>query len=946
MLQNEHSHRGKDPRSINVDALHSGTSGRGRDNEERLIALYDAECLIHIDNRRFAMKIPLALTFCLLSITGSSAEWIWTEGEKPAKSTMNRHPWWYDQVKKEHLSGGDWISNFDPKKSGEAEYSVVAKDGGKYDFWVRANPMLSKLSFRLNDGEWKPVDFEITAKEATNIAADNKPDLRFIAWAKIGSIELKKGKNTIRFRMDSDNSNHGGIDCFVFSNEPFTPRGLLKPGETAKPAVSNEKDWFAFDPSNDDFKATSEVDLRYLNEKEAGENGFIVARGGQFVHSKTGQPVRFWGVNGAAAKTREDLRREARQLAKYGVNLVRLHGPMFNKRGEVDPAHVQRAFDVVETMKAEGIYTHFSIYFPLWFDPPTDLDWMPGYDGKSHSFATLYFNSKFQEKYRSWWKALLTTASPTTGKALVEEPAVFGAELINEDSLFFWTFNDKAVPDPQLKEIESQFGTWLNSKYKGLDKALSAWNGQNVPRDAFSAGRAGFRPLWSIANERSLRDQDTARFLEETQRTFYERSSQYLRELGFKGLITASNWITASPEVLGALEKLSYTDGDFIDRHGYFGCANGGEASEWSIRDGHTYVDRSALKFESEELGKPALFVHPAMDPQYDGKPSMISETTWNRPNRYRGEAPLYYAVYGALQDSDSIVHFAKDGTDWSVKPGYFMQPWTLTTPTQFGQFPAAALIYRRGLVETGNQMAEVTLSVEDLWKLRGTPLPQDAAFDELRLKDVPSGTTVKQGQRIDPLVHYVGRTEVTFTKSGSGSNSSTTKLKPLSQWIDHKAKTVTSSNKQVKLDWGRGVLTINAPQVQGASGNLAAAGEVQLGDVSISVPRDVAHVVVVSLDGEPLSKSKRMLLQVMTEEKTTGFRSEQVEGRRQKIVSIGESPWLVRRLEGKIQLRRPDASKLVVVALDQTGEPTVTKLTADRIPLEPDVVYYSIKAE
>ena len=49
------------------------------------------------------------------------------------------------------------------------------------------------------------------------------------------------------------------------------------------------------------------------------------------------------------------------------------------------------------------------------------------------------------------------------------------------------------------------------------------------------------------------------------------------------------------------------------------------------------------------------------MDPSYDGKPSMISETTWNRPNRYRSEAPLFYAAYGALQDSDAIVHFALD---------------------------------------------------------------------------------------------------------------------------------------------------------------------------------------------------------------------------------------------------------------------------------------------
>lgn len=898
--------------------------------------------------------LPIAGFIVSLMLSIAHAETFWIEGEKPAKSTMNRHPWWYDQIKKDQLSGGDWISNFaDKKPAGEAEYVVTAKDGGKFEFWVRANPTATKLSFRLNDADWKQIEFEKNVRDAANIAGDGKLDLRFIAWAKVGSVELKRGANSIRFRMHSDNSNHGGLDCFVLSTEPFTPRGILKPGETAKATAATDKDWFAFDPSTDKFEASSAIDLRFLNEQVAGEQGIIAAKDGHFVHSQTGKPVRFWAVNGAAAKSRDELKREARQLAKYGVNLVRLHGPMFDKRGEVDPAKIQRAFDVVETMKAEGIYTHFSIYFPLWLDPPADLDWLPGYDGKSHAFASLYFNAKFQEKYRGWWKALLTTPSPTTGKRLIDEPAVFGAELINEDSFFFWTFNDKNIPDPQLRMLEQQFGEWLKTKYGSLDKALAAWKGQKVARDVPAEGRVGFRPLWNIAHERTPRDQDTARFLVELQRRFYDESSQFLRGLGFKGLITASNWATASPEVFGPLEKFTYTSGDFIDRHGYFGCRNEGQFSEWSMRDGHSWVDRSALRFESEEPGKPASFVHPAMDPKYDNKPSMISETTWNRPNRHRGEAPLYLAAFGALQDSDCIVHFAKDGVDWSVKPGYFMQPWTLTAPTQLGQFPAAALIYRRGLVKTGDVMADVTLDVEDLLTLSGTPLPQDAAFDELRLKDVPQGTTLKQGQRIDPLIHYVGRTRVTFRspvaprqegRTGKSAHPLVT-LTSLAPFIDHAKKLVSSQTGELKLDWGKGVLTINAPAAQGASGDLKSAGEIKLADVTLSIPLDVAHVVVVSLDDKPLATSKRMLLQLMTEEQPTNFRSESLGDRRHRITSIGENPWRVRKLEGVVRLRRADAAKLKVTALDQFGQPTAATSSGDPIKLQAETMYYSIEA-
>ena len=217
----------------------------------------------------------------------------------------------------------------------------------------------------------------------------------------------------------------------------------------------------------------------------------------------------------------------------------------------------------------------------------------------------------------------------------------------------------------------------------------------------------------------------------------------------------------------GRWRKYSYTVGDFIDRHGYFGCNLRGESSEWSIRDGHTYSDRSALRFESEEPGQPKSFVHPAMDASYDDKPSMISETTFCRPNRYRSEAPLFYAAYGALQDTDAIVHFALDGSTWAVKPGFFMQPWTLMTPAMLGQFPAAALIYRTGLVPYGDTLVDLNLKLDDLLDLQGTPLPQDAAFDELRLKDVPSGTEIKPGNVIDPLVHFAGgRTSASPSKA------------------------------------------------------------------------------------------------------------------------------------------------------------------------------------
>jgi hypothetical protein len=626
-------------------------------------------------------------------------------------------------------------------------------------------------------------------------------------------------------------------------------------------SAAAETNWFAFDPPADPFNESA-IDLRRLNESFAGEHGVIDVRGDEFIHSANSQPVRFWAVNGPPQNLSGDaLQQCARRLAKYGVNLVRLHGAMFDKAGDADPKKVRHTQEVVAAMKAQGIYSHFSIYFPLWMSPPADHPWLQGYDGKTHPFAALMFNPEFQERYRAWWKALLLTPD-ANGRKLVDEPAVFGLEVQNEDSFFFWTFSPDRIPDAQLRILEAKFGGWLKKKYGSLDAALSKWGGQKVKRDAFDEGRAGFRPLWNMFSEKMARDRDTAQFLFETQRAFYVETVEFLRSLGFKGVITASNWATASPEVFGPLEKWSYAVGDFIDRHGYFSVAHKGDNAEWSIRNGHTYTDRSALRFDAETPGKPRQFVHPAMDITYDNKPSMISETTWNRPNRFRSEAPLYFASYGALQGSDAIVHFALDGANWSVKPGFWMQPWTLMAPSQMAQFPAAALIYRRGLVNAGDVLARVDLNTNDLLNLKGTPLPQDASFDELRLKDVPQGTEVKPGQRIDPLIHYAGRVNVAFT--GAPGRTMLTDLGPM---IDHSAKTVRSSTGELKLDYDKGLLTVNAPGAQGASGNLGAGGEIELADASIRSQLDNAHIIIVSLDGEPLARSRRMLLQVMSEE-------------------------------------------------------------------------------
>ena len=248
------------------------------------------------------MKSPLRNEFAWLLVAllwagpaAVRAQSVWIEGERPVRSTMNRHPWWYDQVKKDQLSGGDFISNFSEEKEGEAEYAFDIPRAARYAFWIRANPIQAKLEYALDKAKAAPIDMNTDVLDTVNIAADGKPDLRFLGWKKVGEFPLSRGSHTVRFRFWSEPQHHGALDAFVFTTLPFLPSGVQKPGQGG-PLTAAQGTW-PFLPERDAFRADALLDLRTLNEKVAGQSGFVrLAADGESFVLGDGTPARFWGV--------------------------------------------------------------------------------------------------------------------------------------------------------------------------------------------------------------------------------------------------------------------------------------------------------------------------------------------------------------------------------------------------------------------------------------------------------------------------------------------------------------------------------------------------------------------------------------------------------------------------------------------------------------------------
>jgi hypothetical protein len=115
------------------------------------------------------------------------------------------------------------------------------------------------------------------------------------------------------------------------------------------------------------------------------------------------------------------------------------------------------------------------------------------------------------------------------------------------------------------------------------------------------------------------------------------------------------------------------------------------------------------------------------------------------------------------------------------------------------------------------------------------------------------------------------------------------------------------------------------------------------LKDLSVSSDLELGHIIAVALDDQPLAKSGRILLQVMSEEQETNHKTEPVSPTVKRIVSIGTDPWQVRELNGTVRFKRADAAQLKVTALDFNGYPVGPAGTAKEIQLQPTTIYYLI---
>ena len=432
--------------------------------------------------------------------------------------------------------------------------------------------------------------------------------------------------------------------------------------------------------------------------------------------------------------------------------------------------------------------------------------------GNGNCTGLLFFDSALQKGYKAWLRRIYADTNPYTGVPLAKDPAVAVILTQNEDGILFWT--TQSIKGQALLNLRKLFGDWLVKKYGALKKAPQAWQGYKHEEDDFASGRPGMFIVWELTQDarnkkgnapgREARLADQTEFLGRLAYDFHRDVARYLREeLGCQQLVNAGNWRSADQVILDDVERWGYTANDVIGKDHYFGGIHNGLNVGWQILPGQVFSSRS---FTKDPTGSPLCLRQVAGRPVcYPGEPlGAAHPLRIGRPAGGRG---------AELSDGTGHVLLVRHGRqEWQTPAN----KWTFAVPMTLGQFPAAALLFRKGYVAEGPAVVHEERTLADVFHRRPPLIAEEGAWDPNRDKgDVPQGSHGKA--TVDPLAFLVGRVEVKY-----GGDPAKSSVAELSKYINPVKKTVRSVTGRSPRTWPAGCTWSMLPRPKGQPGSWA----------------------------------------------------------------------------------------------------------------------------
>ncbi len=286
-------------------------------------------------------------------------------------------------------------------------------------------------------------------------------------------------------------------------NAPVTPHPSLVIG-----GGSTASTWVPFAVERD-IEPGSPLDFSWIAAAHApcGVHGRVVARDGHFEFEKrSGEPVRFWGVNISSGANFPDVEKAdaiASHLARLGYNAVRLHhhdgglvgqdpdafcvdnvksrsgdlsGEAAHKGAGLDPDALRRMDALVTACAKHGLYVITDIYVsrPVsWRACGIDRS---GTMDKSQFKHLVPVHDGAFSNWCAFAAAWLNHTNAFTGVRFADDPALMTVALINEGNL-----DNGAGPEPfvSLPCWKERWTSWLEAHASGHEAMTGAAHPRN-----------------------------------------------------------------------------------------------------------------------------------------------------------------------------------------------------------------------------------------------------------------------------------------------------------------------------------------------------------------------------------------------------------------------------------------------------------------------------------
>ena len=665
------------------------------------------------------------------------------------------------------------------------------------------------------------------------------------------------------------------------------------------------------------------IGLEEWIERPAGKQGRIVRRGDALFCGD--RPIKLWGLNlcySACAPDKQLAERRAALYRRYGINAVRLHkfadGPGWAGIQSPD-SFVQFNAEALDRMdyqiaqfKQAGIYVKLSAHFGTPKLGPADKQYVPYLEEfgalkgspprVTVPHSAVHYSPELQQVHIQQIVNLLKHRNPYTGMTYGEDPAIAFIEIINEQSILFYTSMAPLKASATLRRnVGQRFCQWLKQRYGSHQKLVEAWGNQaldsfaseGITEGAEHLDRGNILPLgnpwyWApkqLDGSQSFRKRrllDTLEFLYQLQCEFYDRYVQAVRQAGYKGEIVASNWQAGR-----AFSHFANLHSDSlvgtIDRHNYFG----GKRANASM------LDRVGSGLLSTGMQ------------QVDDRPFMLSEWIHVFPSQMGVEGPAIIGAYGMGLQGWDVSFMFQNGDEATFSARLGRQQWDVMAPQILGVFPAVARQVLRDDVRQADRVVTRSVHVPSLFEGK-------LGFDD----QVAQGYDDKEldSTTVPASALAAVRCTVAFTEKF-------TTTPPLDMTPYAKQGWVVASTGQLR--WreasgsARGLFLIDTPATKAVVG-FAQGSAFQLGEVTIEPQSPFGAIYLTAREPTgTIATSKELLIVAIGRAQNTGMKYSP-DG--SMLLAAGEGPIRMEPVKARFTLRRPGTPTVIV--LDHDGRP------------------------